>query len=185
MKSPEIRKCKLIIGNKLIFRDALEEDAEFILSLRVDEKKSKFLSRTEPNIEKQIEWLHNYASSQNQAYFIIGNRAGEPVGTVRLYDAQQDSFCWGSWLMIHGCPSSFAIESALIVYHYGLLLGFKRSHFDVRKGNKSVCQFHEKFGAVKIGETAEDYFYSIEKAAIIKSLNRYERYLPKPVQTDL
>jgi len=185
MISVELIKCSRITGHRLIFRNAEVSDAQFILSLRVDEKKSRFLSKTDPDVVKQEGWLLGYKSSKGQAYFVIENSAGEKVGTVRMYDAQGQSFCWGSWLIVEGAPSSTAIESALIVYQYGLLLGFRAAHFDVRKGNKSVWQFHEKFGATRIGETEEDFLYSIGEAEIRESLHRYRKFLPSGIRAGL
>lgn len=178
----QLKKCSRISGHRLDLRDAAVSDAEFILSLRIDELKSRFLSKTVPDLVKQQDWLRAYQSSQGQAYFILESRGGEKIGTVRMYDGNGDSFCWGSWLIVQGAPSSTAIESALIVYQYGLLLGFRAAHFDVRKGNKSVWQFHEKFGATKVGETDKDFIYSIDEAAIRKSLDRYRKYLPMSIQ---
>ena len=69
-----------------------------------------------------------------------------------------------------------------MVYHYALALGFQRAHFDVRKANESVWKFHERFGAKKTGETAEDLHYSIAAIDIINSLNRYAKFLPRGIQ---
>ena len=84
----------------------------------------------------------------------------------------------GSWIIKEGSPSSYAIESAMIVCNYSFLLGFRNAHFNVRKGNESVWKFHERFGAVRTGETEEDYLYKISNSSIQKSLKKYSRYLP-------
>jgi len=180
--APQIQKAKRIVGKNLVFRDACADDAAFILSLRTDNQKSKFLSSTSPEMNKQIAWLEDYAHKSDQAYFIIENRTGESLGCVRLYDPKGDSFCWGSWILKEGAPQSAAIESALIIYAFALdHLGFKQAHFDVRKGNESVWQFHERFGAVRLAETAQDYQYQIGQQAISTARQRYKKYLPEPV----
>lgn len=70
------------------------------------------------------------------------------------------------------------MESALMVYAYAVdHLGFKAAHFEVRKGNERVWQFHERFGAVRTSETDLEYYYKIEAAAIASSRNRYRRFL--------
>jgi hypothetical protein len=97
---------------------------------------------------------------------------------VRLYDQRGDSFCWGSWIKSDGAPSGFGVESALMIYDFALQLGFRRAHFDVRKQNTSVCQFHERFGAVKVDESQEDYFYEMRPEAIARALQQYRKYLP-------
>lgn len=178
---PRFRKPQRVTGNNLVLRDARKEDAAFILSLRTDAGKSRFLSRTSSDLAQQEAWLERYAADDGQIYFIIEDRAGAPVGTVRLYDRQGDSFCWGSWILQAGAPPQYAIESALLVYEVGLAQGFTGAHFDVRKGNESVWKFHERFGAVRTGETAEDYLFTISREAIRASMDKYRKYLPSAV----
>ena len=162
----------------MLFRDATVDDAAFILALRTDQKKGEFLSATAPDLERQRDWLARYAGDDGQVYFIICKLDGTPVGTVRLYDQRGDSFCWGSWIKSDGAPSGFGVESALMIYDFALQLGFKRAHFDVRKQNTSVCQFHERFGAVVVDQSEEDFFFEMSNAAINGALSQYRKYLP-------
>lgn len=178
---PRFFKPSKVIGNNLIFRNASEEDASFILDLRTDKSKSQHLSATPNDLSKQIAWLERYKNDTNQIYFIITDRVGDRVGTVRLYDQKGDSFCWGSWILKHGAPNSYSVESALIVYHYALSLGFEKAHFDVRKPNESVWKFHERFGAIRVGETYLDYLYTIQTKEIEQSLLKYQKYLPNGI----
>lgn len=177
----KIRKAKRVVGKTLSFRNAIVSDAEFILSLRTDKDKARFLSSVSGDLADQRAWLGNYESSEDQAYFII-EYLGEPIGTVRLYDSQGDSFCWGSWILKEGRPRQAAMESALMVYAYGVdHLGFSASHFDVRKGNERVWQFHERFGARRIQETELDYYYRLDGEAIADSRLRYKEFLENHV----
>lgn len=184
--TPQIRKAGRVQGKTLVFRDATTTDAAFILALRTDSSKSVHISATSSEISQQIAWLESYAGKTDQAYFIIENLAGEPLGTVRLYDPQGDSFCWGSWILKDGAPRTAAIESALMVYAYAIdYLGFSQSHFDVRKGNESVWRFHERFGATRMGETTQDYLYCIGQEQIAASFKRYRKYLPGTVAVEV
>lgn len=180
-QAPTIRKAAFVRGETLVFRDACLSDAEFILSLRTDENKSRFLSATKNDLEAQKAWLIEYAAADDQAYFVIEFN-DEAIGTVRLYDARQDSFCWGSWILKDGRPRQGAMESALMVYSYAMdHLGFENSHFEVRKGNERVWQFHERFGAIRVSETEDSYCYSLSLDAIRNSLGRYKKFLPNAV----
>ncbi len=182
---PNLRKAKRIKGKNLVFRDATIEDAVFIHGLRTNEEKSRYLSKTSPDLEAQIRWLHNYAQTKDQAYFIINDTFGDPIGTVRLYDPKEDSFCWGSWILKDGAPQTAAIESALIVYAYAIdHLGFRRAHFDVRKENERVWRFHERFGAQRVAETDIDYYYEIGFDKIGAARNRYKKFLPNPIEVE-
>ncbi|MEW6037346.1 MAG: GNAT family N-acetyltransferase [Pseudomonadota bacterium] len=179
---PQLQKANRLIGRSLVLRNATVADAGFILSLRTDKRKSKYLSYTSPEIEKQIMWLTNYTAKSDQAYFIIEDKLGGEIGVVRLYDQRNDSFCWGSWILKNNAPQSAAIESALIIYAYAINhLGFNQAHFDVRKDNQKVWLFHERFGAMRIGETADDYLYQIGLKEITASLRRYKKFLPAPI----
>jgi RimJ/RimL family protein N-acetyltransferase len=172
-----LQKVAHVVGKTLNFRNATVDDAAFILSLRTDAEKSRYLSTVNGELAQQEAWLACYATTDDQAYFIIEYQ-GKPIGTVRLYDPQGESFCWGSWILHSSSPCQAAIESALMVYAYAVdHLGFKASHFDVRKGNERVWQFHERFGAHRTSENEFDYFYNIDNKAIAASKRRYQRYL--------
>lgn len=172
-----LRKAARVIGKTLNFRNAAVADASFILSLRTDAEKSRYLNVVSGELVEQKAWLERYAHADDQAYFII-EYCGSPIGTVRLYDQQGESFCWGSWILHSSRPSQAAMESALMVYAYAIdHLGFKAAHFDVRKGNERVWQFHERFGASRTHENELDYFYSIDNEAIAASRTRYQRFL--------
>lgn len=168
-------------GKTLSFRNATVDDAAFILSLRTDAKKSRHLSVVSGELAEQQAWLERYAQADDQAYFIIDYQ-DSPIGTVRLYNPQGESFCWGSWILHSSRPSQAAMESALMVYAYAVdYLGFSSAHFDVRKSNVRVWQFHERFGAVRTAETDLDYLYRIETPAITASRTRYQRFLESSV----
>lgn len=181
---PCVAKAQRVHGDTLTFRDANVSDAEFILSLRVDAEKSRYLSQTANDIAAQHAWLERYAAGEGQAYFIIEFN-GERIGTVRLYDAQENSFCWGSWILKDGRPRQAAMESALMVYAYVIdHLGFKACHFDVRKGNERVLKFHERFGAMRVGETEQDYLYSLSLESIQEARRRYSEFLSGEVRVE-
>jgi RimJ/RimL family protein N-acetyltransferase len=178
---PRLVTPRLVTGSRLTFRPANPDDSEFILSLRLDEEKNKHLSATSPDVERQRRWLA--ALPSDQIYFIIEADA-RPVGTVRLYDQRGSSFCWGSWILSNDAPRSSAVESTLMVYAVGLALGFTASHFEVRKENVKVWQYHERCGAERVGETEEEYLYAISEPAIQALFARYHSRLNGPVTVD-
>jgi RimJ/RimL family protein N-acetyltransferase len=148
-------------------------DAEFILSLRLDDRYNKFLSGVPPDLESQKAWIEKYKTDETaktQFYFIIQRLDGTPCGTVRVYDMRSDSFCWGSWILNENKTRFAAIESAFLIYKFGFEnLGFKKCHFDVMKGNDKVISFHKKMGAVQVGEDAANYYYEITDDAVKNS----------------
>jgi RimJ/RimL family protein N-acetyltransferase len=175
--SIRLSKAHRVMGKTIAFRNAAVEDASFILTLRTDVDKSRYLSPVSGGLVEQQAWLEQYAQADDQAYFII-EYLGLPIGTVRLYDPQGGSFCWGSWVLNSNRPAQAAMESALMVYAYAVdHLGFAAAHFDVRKGNERVWKFHERFGAVRTAQSNLDYFYRLDGEAIAASRERYRRFL--------
>jgi RimJ/RimL family protein N-acetyltransferase len=176
------RKPEKVIGNNVVFRNASTDDAEFIVGLRTDPEIGKYLSHTSSDVALQVGWLEQYATDNTQVYFIIEDKHGERFGTVRLYDPQGDSFCWGSWILRKERPKGFAMESALMVYRFAIGLGFERAHFDVRKENEKTWKFHEWFGAVRVSETDEDYIYNISLVAILSAFVKFWNYMPNGIE---
>jgi len=168
-------------GKHLRLRVVRPNDARFILGLRLDERLNRFVSKVDSDIQKQIEWINEYKVRErhgSEYYFIVEDKAGEAQGTVRLYDFIEDSFCWGSWVMKKEAPSYAAIESALLVYEFAFYqLGFMKSHFDVRKENARVVDFHKRFGAEIIDEDEANYYFTFDRASYESIRKRYARFL--------
>jgi hypothetical protein len=83
-----LRKELHVQRRTLTFRDATTDDADFILSLRINAEKSRYLSSVRGELSEQHAWLASYADSDHQAYCIIASQ-GEPVGTVHIYDPRR------------------------------------------------------------------------------------------------
>lgn len=182
MSAPAWKRPRRIVGKTLVLRNADVGDSAFILALRTDEVKSRHMSPTPNDLAAQQDYLRRYAETSEGIYFIAESLGGEPLGTVRMYDARGDSFSWGSWIIKDGAPVWTAVESALMVYSYALdHLGFTRAHCMVRKDNVRVWTFHERFGAHRFGEHGDQYEYRIAPEVIRASLRRYGRFLPGPI----
>lgn len=147
-----------------------ESDADFILSLRMDNRYNMFLSKVDGNIDSQKAWIRAYKEDEirkKQFYFIIERLDGVRCGTVRLYDFRDNSFSWGSWILNENKTRYAAIETALLVYEFGFThLGFNQSHFEVMKENLSVLKFHKRFGAVEIGSDDINIYFSVDKDTV-------------------
>ena len=171
----------IIYGKNINMRTVTTEDAEFIYNMRQNQNKTKYLSKVTGTVESQKEWIKNYKQREEEKkefYFVIESKDKRKLGLVRMYDFQDNSFCWGSWLIKEDAPKSTAIESALQIYEFGFYsLGFEKSHFDVRKGNDKVIAFHQRFGAKIVDEDELDYFFNFEKSDYEIIKEKYKRYL--------
>lgn len=178
--SPFIKKASYIKGRNTVLRNATEDDAEFILSLRLDSNKNKYLSKTAIELQAQQQWLISYKISNDQAYFVIEDLMTNPIGTVRIYDAKSNSFCWGSWILKPNAPFYFAMESAMLIYDYCFrILGFKQSHFDVRKANQKVVKFHLNTGAKIVSEDEINYYFIFTNEDFMGFKSKYSRFFNK------
>jgi RimJ/RimL family protein N-acetyltransferase len=63
------------------------EDADFILSLRMNEKLNRYLSPVTADTSQQINWLQQYKLRESEGsdyYFIIMNKAIGEIGLIRV-----------------------------------------------------------------------------------------------------
>ncbi len=168
-------------GKNINLRTVEIADAQFIYEMRQNKNKTKYLSKVTGTINSQKEWIADYKKKEKdrkEFYFVIESKTKEKLGLVRMYDFKENSFCWGSWLIKEDAPKTTAIESALQIYEFGFYkLGFKKSHFDVRKGNEKVIAFHKRFGSKIINEDELDYFFNFEKSDYEITKEKYKRYL--------
>lgn len=155
---------KPIEGKYVNLREVEIDDAAFILALRCDERKSRFLHKTENNLEKQIEYLKRYKTLDNEWYFIIENKRHEPLGTSRIYDVSGSQYTGGSWLMKDGSLPEETLEGVLLGRQMAFeTIGFEKDCYDVRKANKKVVRFHKMCGAKIVEENDIDYFFEMTK----------------------
>jgi hypothetical protein len=166
------------------------DDATYILSLRQDDRKNQHLSTTTGTVAQQRVWIEAYQhreAANQELYFILLND-DTPCGTVRLYDYKtlsngERSFCWGSWIVADGAPSSTALRSALAVYQLAFTpvcnggLGFDQSHFDVRLANLRVLAFHQRLGATITHQDQQDAYFTYDRSTYEAIRPRYQRYL--------
>lgn len=169
-----------LTSKTLTLRFAQVDDADYILSLRQNEKYNTHLSPVNNNIQNQKKWLIEYKKREEKLeefYFIIQRNDGTKCGTIRVYDIVNNSFCWGSWILDQNKTKTAAIESALLIYQFGFdIMKYSRCHFDVRKDNNLVISFHEKFNAKKINEDELNYYFEIYPNDIMTIKNKYSRF---------
>ena len=173
------------LNSKTIYLRLVEDvDASFICSIRNNPELNKHISQSTADVEEQRKWILNYKKRENEGteyYFIICRLdSDENIGTVRLYDFRDNpkSFCWGSWILNDRKTKYAAVESALLVYEFGFnKLNFEQSHFDVRKENINVNNFHKRFGALLVDDNEIDNFYIYSKEKYKEILPDYNKFL--------
>lgn len=150
----------------LQYRFVKEEDANFIVELRTNDKLSKYISATDASVEKQKEWIRTYKEKEEKGleYYFIFFLHGIRLGLSRIYNIEDNHFTQGSWLFSPTAPVGSAVLGNIISCEFA----FELPHMeylltDARKSNhthKYVKSFHPEI----LKETDLDIFYRISKA---------------------
>ena len=71
-----------------------ENDASFIVKLRSDEKRSRYIHSTDNDVESQKQWIRDYKirEANGVEYYFIYEADGVPFGVNRIYDMHYDHF---------------------------------------------------------------------------------------------
>lgn len=145
-----------------------EEDAEFIVRVRTNERNARFIHATDVSVEKQVEWIRQYKirEVQGEDYYFIFYFQNRPVGLIRIYDINYKGkeATAGSWVCEPDLPMQIPI-SVLIICREILFdtLGMEKDCFDVRKGNKHVQRVHKMMGAEIVAEDEWNYYFELHK----------------------
>ena len=139
-------------GHAVRLRPVEASDAAFIVGLRA--RAGRFLNRGAGTIAAQREWLDAYFDRANEFLFVIEGRDGAPPhGLVGLQavDVMSRSAEWGRWIIEPG--SSFAVESALLVYRCAFdRLAMERVCCKTLVENAHVVSFHDSCGLTRAGD---------------------------------
>lgn len=165
---------KPIEGKYVNLREVEVEDAAFILKLRTTGKAAQFLHKTENNLEKQIAYIKNYLTLENEWYFIVERKDGTPLGTDSIYNVHGDEFIGGRWVMSDTSLPEEVLEGSLLCWNYAFnILNLQKDNYDVRKANKKVLRYHQMWEAIKTGEDDLDCFFTMTKEIFNNNKQRF------------
>jgi RimJ/RimL family protein N-acetyltransferase len=127
------------------------EDAEFILELRADRQRSRFLHPIALSVEAQRAYLEEYFKREDDYYFVVERqRENSREGLAAIYnvDAQKRSAEWGRWILRPGSLAS--AESALRIYEAAFdYLHLEEVHCHTISENRAVVSFHDRCGLTR------------------------------------
>lgn len=147
---------------------AEESDAAFIVGIRTNAKKSRFISATSTDILAQQKWLKEYKDREKRGeehYFIAIDEGGEPFATYRIYNFRNDTVEIGSFVTTpdYDKPINVVKLDILIKEYVFEVLKYKQLNFEVRKQNFSVVNYHKKFQPLIIAEDERNFYFSQKK----------------------
>ena len=145
-----------------------EEDAKFIIALRTDVKRSRFISATNNDIEEQQAWIRNYKQREKQNteyYFIASDENNEKFATYRVYNLEDNICEIGSWVSksdYNNAVNAIKVDIIMKEFVYEVL-GYNQLRFEVNKKNNSVVKYHQLFTPDIAMETEENYYFVLQK----------------------
>ena len=157
-----------IRGSRICLRFVTPDDAAYIHGLRMNPAYNAYLSAVNGSVDDQRGWIEAYKAREAaglEFYYIIERHDGTPCGSVRLYDINNDSFTWGSWILDRNKPKKAALESALLSFGVGFdSLNKEKALIDVRYLNTHAAAFYRRFGAVETGQDDRNIYFELSRA---------------------
>lgn len=168
---------KPIEGKYVNLREVEVEDAAFILKLRTSEKGKKFLHKTSPDIDKQIEYIKKYKSYDSEWYFIVENKNKQPLGCLSVYDIQGDSACTGRWIMADNVRVQESIEGDLLLKDFTYnVLAMNHIRTDTRYENKNMINYFKMWHCQIIRQDNELIYFNLPKEVYENNKKNIERF---------
>lgn len=166
-------------GKYVNLRIVKEDDAEFTLQLRLNPKKSQyFLNKIDNDVEKQRSWIKKVLEKEDEYFFIIEDKAGNPLGTCSVYNIKSDTSTGGRWCMKDGVSPEAVLEGDILLKSYIFeTLKHQSNFFDVIKNNKQVLRYHRSWGAEQIGEDENEIFFVMKKDVFERNKDNFLRML--------
>lgn len=185
-----------IEGKYVNLREAEIDDSEFILNLRTDPDKAKYIHSTDPDLGKQIQYMKRYKTLDNDWYFIIEDKNGASIGTNAVYPYPIFTENWrdkvasihyneevgvmgtGRWLMVNNLNPVMGMESDILIKDFFFnVLNLPFTPMLIHKENLSVLKFHQTWGAKIIGwrEDIKQHMLELTKEDYLKTKTVFER----------
>lgn len=138
-----------------------EDDASFILSLRANPNRTRYMITLDNNIECQIKWIKEYKKREQEGldyYFIYYNDKEEPIGLNRVshVDFKTKTAKISSLIVVKGLKYE-VLKMMIIRFELAFdSLGISTVWGDVHKENTRAIKILELFG-FKFKDNGTDY----------------------------
>lgn len=141
----------------LSYRFVNEDDASFIVGLRTDPIKSRYIGSTDDSIESQEKWIRNYKIREREGtdYYFIFYFGSIPAGVTRIYGIKDNHFIHGSWVFANNVPPFCSLAAAVIareIAYDTLGLEEEMDTSGIHEDNQGVLQVSRMLGVEFYGE---------------------------------
>jgi RimJ/RimL family protein N-acetyltransferase len=151
---------------KIQLRLVEKQDAEFILSLRLDNSRAQFLNETDASVKKQEKWIEDYKvreADKKEYYFLIEDDANQ-YGTIRVYKVEEDRCYWGSWITKPGSPKGFGKRALVLTLKFIFEdLKKEKAIFTVEQENLQGKKLYQELGSSIIDENGKELTFLLQK----------------------
>lgn len=165
---------------------AKPEHAAFILQLRQQERKSRYLSGQVPSVAEQIAWMQKREKLPDDAYFVIFevDKPDTPLGTIRLHDAihEKNSIRVSSWVMVDGVAPKKTLEALALAIDYVERCGYSCGHFEVHKNNRSTIRNHLRLGSKVVEESEYTVVFGATARGFLEKMTTVYRMTEPHIQ---
>lgn len=157
-----------------------ETDSDFIIMLRTDANKSRYISETNADLEKQKLWIREYKKRElkgEEYYFIAIDENNEEFATYRLYNKTEKSIEIGSFVSKpkYDKPINVIKVDILLKSFVFNNLNYKQLNFEVRRKNKSVLNYHKKFHPILVTKDELNSYFVLERDAFMTNKIKFEK----------
>lgn len=140
------------------FRFVTEDDAEFILKLRTDPKKSRYITHTDYDVEKQRNWIRLYKAKEKEGleYYFFITCGNTPTGVIRIYDIHDGQFEIGSIVMIDDAPIHCVLATTIMAKEIAFeVLELELEKSEAYAGNKQVVKLQKSWNKTFVGSVTD------------------------------
>lgn len=133
-------------GKYVDLKSCTEDDAEFTLMLRKDPDFIKYLPAIDNTIEQQKAWIRQQREKPGDYFFVVWNKKGERIGTISIYNVQEDRAESGR-LAIKGENPFQACEAQILIFRFAFgTLGLNCAEGFIFADNDRAIRFNKQFG---------------------------------------
>ena len=171
-----MKQAQKIIGRRMMLIAANpEKHAAFILQLRLQERKSRYLSGQPPSVAEQIAWMQARERLADDAYFVICEvgTPDTPLGTIRLHDVipEEHSIRVSSWVMADGVAPKKTLEALALALEYAIHAGYPNCHYEVHKNTPTTLRFYTKLGTHIAGEKTNTLILGVALPDFLRNMS--------------
>lgn len=135
----------VVTGKYVQLFPVAEDDAEFTLMVRQDERLTRYLPKVSNTLEQQREWIRRQREKDGDYYFIAKDFAGSPVGTIGIYDIKDNQGEGGRLTSVGNALQSLEIQYLAFKFDFEILKLDKVTTY-VLAENISAYKLSEKLG---------------------------------------